>query len=477
MVWHETRTTAVIIMLTKAVEHGKVNSIQYFPLGKPLHDPKASYTTFNHYLDTESSDNFEATLEIMSMAESSSVGTTLRSMDLRVRQGAPLNSLVPDSKIGVRHYHFEGWMDHTVPQGSNRDSLVELCKISRKDEIEFDGAPRIVHCGAGSGRTGTFIALDFLLGELENGTMADCDGKSDLIFNTVDSLRKQRMLMVQTIDLYQFLYHTLKDELSKKFEIEANLMEASRQAYQFYPYMGSVRYKFIVSNDALTGDSPWIVKCAYLRGQKYEITRSFREFYDLSERQHVSSLHYVLREYDSNRMPALPNPDNIGDIWTAREQESYLDNFVKKLLASPFYRHAQLTDIHNFFSPREGDVEVPETAAEASEDEWSGSHDGSEQDHVQLLEKHTTAGSQPQEPPKNGDHIWWTPETYEKALPTMQLESSRRNVANDTGNPTIPFQPTYVKVHERHVAIATLDYYQLPWERDLVSIDDAQYYL
>ena len=49
--------------------------------------------------------------------------------------------------------------------------------------------------------------------------MADCGEKTDPIFDTVDSLRKQRMLMVQTIDLYQFLYDTLRDELGKKTRV------------------------------------------------------------------------------------------------------------------------------------------------------------------------------------------------------------------------------------------------------------------
>ena len=52
------------------------------------------------------------------------------------------------------------------------------------------GGPLLVHCSAGIGRTGTFIALDVLLND------ADKLGHVD-IFGVVKQLRLQRTMSVQ----------------------------------------------------------------------------------------------------------------------------------------------------------------------------------------------------------------------------------------------------------------------------------------
>jgi protein-tyrosine phosphatase len=56
------------------------------------------------------------------------------------------------------------------------------------------------------GRSGTFIALGHLLGELDAGTVADVKDGEDMVFDTVNKLREQRMMMVQSDAQYLFLY-------------------------------------------------------------------------------------------------------------------------------------------------------------------------------------------------------------------------------------------------------------------------------
>ena len=60
------------------------------------------------------------------------------------------------------------------------------------------GVPLLVHCSAGVGRTGTFIALDTLLDTMRSET-------SISVFEVVKDMRRRRVLMVQTLVLEIFI--------------------------------------------------------------------------------------------------------------------------------------------------------------------------------------------------------------------------------------------------------------------------------
>ena len=93
-------------------------------------------------------------------------------------------------------------------------------------------APRIVHCSAGVGRTGTFIALDFLLQEFKdekwNKLVENGDGggeEMDPIFETVKKLRDQRMFLVYKIGQYEWLYQVLREKWMAKKIVEKGVIE------------------------------------------------------------------------------------------------------------------------------------------------------------------------------------------------------------------------------------------------------------
>uniref|UniRef100_A0A915LMA6 protein-tyrosine-phosphatase n=2 Tax=Meloidogyne javanica TaxID=6303 RepID=A0A915LMA6_MELJA len=74
-------------------------------------------------------------------------------------------------------------------------------KMNKKSKI----GPTIVHCSAGIGRTGTFLALDIIINRIkQKGPKCVCD-----VQRTVKMLREQRATMVQTEAQYRFIFHVI----------------------------------------------------------------------------------------------------------------------------------------------------------------------------------------------------------------------------------------------------------------------------
>lgn len=60
----------------------------------------------------------------------------------------------------IRHFHFTTWPDFGVPDPPT--TLIRFVR-SFRDRVSTDHKPIVVHCSAGVGRSGTFIALDRLI--------------------------------------------------------------------------------------------------------------------------------------------------------------------------------------------------------------------------------------------------------------------------------------------------------------------------
>ncbi|XP_052218424.1 receptor-type tyrosine-protein phosphatase alpha-like [Dreissena polymorpha] len=113
------------------------------------------------------------------------------------------------SKVGfkdvhfVTHCHFTSWPDRNVPDTAL--SLLQYWRKVRSVNIKQQ-FPWFVHCSAGVGRTGTFIALDYLY---DQGTTE----KQVNVFDAVLRLREQRVNMVQTQLQYLYLHDVLCEAL------------------------------------------------------------------------------------------------------------------------------------------------------------------------------------------------------------------------------------------------------------------------
>jgi protein-tyrosine phosphatase len=193
MIWQECADTAVIVMLTQTHEAGREKCFQYFPADM-------ENATMDITEDDEFDDDFKATLTLKSITEDPDAQSTVREMELKAEDGQTKT---------VWHLLFSGWPDFSIPEDESRDALVRLIQLSASKNTHSE-SPRVVHCSAGVGRSGTFIALDWLLAELEEGSLDDLDDDTDPVMDIVDELRQQRMMMVQSDSQYNFLYDLLR---------------------------------------------------------------------------------------------------------------------------------------------------------------------------------------------------------------------------------------------------------------------------
>lgn len=115
----------------------------------------------------------------------------------------------------VWHFMFSGWSDFAVPEDQDQPALLRLLKLSAQKN-NTPSNPRIIHCSAGVGRSGTFIALEYLLAQVEIGAIADVKDGGDIVYDVVNRLREQRMLMVQMDAQFHFLYDMVTEQYKQK---------------------------------------------------------------------------------------------------------------------------------------------------------------------------------------------------------------------------------------------------------------------
>ncbi|XP_036812483.1 receptor-type tyrosine-protein phosphatase R isoform X1 [Oncorhynchus mykiss] len=112
---------------------------------------------------------------------------------LNLKQGA-------QSRV-VKHYWYTSWPDHKTP-----DSAQPLLQLMRDVEEDRTGSPSqgpvIVHCSAGIGRTGCFIATTIGCRQLELEGVVD-------VLGIVCQLRADRGGLIQTGEQYEFVHHAL----------------------------------------------------------------------------------------------------------------------------------------------------------------------------------------------------------------------------------------------------------------------------
>ncbi|XP_034272815.1 tyrosine-protein phosphatase non-receptor type 5 isoform X2 [Pantherophis guttatus] len=102
----------------------------------------------------------------------------------------------------LKHYWYTSWPDQKTPDQA--PALLQLVQEVEEamHRAEEKNAPIIVHCSAGIGRTGCFIATSICCQQWKNEGMVD-------ILRTTCQLRLDRGGMIQTSEQYQFVHHVM----------------------------------------------------------------------------------------------------------------------------------------------------------------------------------------------------------------------------------------------------------------------------
>ncbi|XP_043303488.1 receptor-type tyrosine-protein phosphatase R isoform X1 [Cervus canadensis] len=101
----------------------------------------------------------------------------------------------------VKHYWYTSWPDHKTPDSAQ--PLLQLMLDVEEDRLASAGrGPVVVHCSAGIGRTGCFIATSIGCRQLREEGVVDA-------LSIVCQLRMDRGGMVQTSEQYEFVHHAL----------------------------------------------------------------------------------------------------------------------------------------------------------------------------------------------------------------------------------------------------------------------------
>ncbi len=99
------------------------------------------------------------------------------------------NETNDDEERHITQYHYLVWKDFMAPEHPHG-----IIKFIRQinSVYSLQRGPILVHCSAGVGRTGTLVALDSLMQQLDD------EGQVS-IFNTVCDMRHQRNFLVQSL--------------------------------------------------------------------------------------------------------------------------------------------------------------------------------------------------------------------------------------------------------------------------------------
>lgn len=120
----------------------------------------------------------------------------------------------------LKQFAYTSWPDHGVPL-TTAEMLGFRNAINHS--VTDPEVPILIHCSAGVGRTGTYIAIDRLVRQaLDRGGDLDVD-------SIITDMREARNYMVQTEVQYMFIYRAVLDCLTELLADESKKVEATSE--------------------------------------------------------------------------------------------------------------------------------------------------------------------------------------------------------------------------------------------------------
>ncbi|XP_061824172.1 tyrosine-protein phosphatase non-receptor type 21 isoform X1 [Nerophis lumbriciformis] len=180
MVWEQ--GVAIIAMVTAEEESGREKSFRYWPRLGSRHNP-VTYGRFK--------------ITTRFRTESGCYATT----------GLKIRHQLTNQERTVWHLQYTDWPDHGCPENLKGflTYLDEIQSVRRHTNSTSDvktNLPVLVHCTAGVGRSGVVILCEIMIACQEHNKALEV--RSALL-----KLRNQRMMMVQTLSQYNFIYKVL----------------------------------------------------------------------------------------------------------------------------------------------------------------------------------------------------------------------------------------------------------------------------
>ncbi|XP_072890162.1 receptor-type tyrosine-protein phosphatase H-like [Hemitrygon akajei] len=193
MIWEQ--KSEVIVMLTKCAEQNQNKCEQYWPK------------------DDKTETYGDVTVNVISVNLCSA--WTTRKFNIE-KAGS-------SESRRVTQFHFTSWPNQSVPKTT--ENLLQFHGMTRNHLNRSQGGIPVVHCSSGSGRTGTFIALVYLLQQVEKEEVVDVHG-------VVSKIRMNRSCMVQSEALYIFLHQCILDTIERKWNTDHTYQNDTGHVYE-----------------------------------------------------------------------------------------------------------------------------------------------------------------------------------------------------------------------------------------------------
>ncbi|XP_030571303.1 tyrosine-protein phosphatase 69D [Drosophila novamexicana] len=301
MIWEQ--HLEIIVMLTNLEEYNKSKCAKYWP--EKVFDSKQF-----------------GDISVKFTAERKTGDYIIRSLDVTK------SNLIGDEEDHrqITQYHYLTWKDFMAPEHPHG-----IIKFIRQINSVYSvqRGPILVHCSAGVGRTGTLVALDSLVQQLEEENMVS-------IFNTVCDLRHQRNFLVQSLKQYIFLYRALLDTATYgNTDISLNLLPSTIESLKFKPNEGKCLLeiefeKLINTTDEINKScSVGETKENMLKNRSHEIIPYDRNRVILSPIPTNDNSTYInasfIEGYDNTESFIIaqdPMENTIGDFWRMISEQS-----------------------------------------------------------------------------------------------------------------------------------------------------------